>query len=398
MNDRLSERLNGPISTQELERRWGAIRAEMAAAGIDVLVAQNNNDHMGGYLRYITDVPAVNGYPLTVIVPADAEMTLVRHGTLDGELAIGDDHPILRGVERVLSTASFSSVSYTHLYDAKLALRALQPYARGRIGLLGTYQMGHAFAKFLVEELPHADFIEASDLVDRVRMIKSDEEIALIRRTAELQDIAMAAAFDRIEPGLRDSDIAATAQHVAQEHGAEQGIFLCASMPPGAAEPFGPRHLQDRVIRSGDTFALLVETNGPGGLYTELGRSCVLGEPAESLLEDFAFALEAQRMCVDMLKPGASSALVFAEYNEFMREHGRPVENRVHCHSQGCDMVERPLIRSDETWAIDARMNITCHPGYLRNGLFTWVCDNFLVKADGTAERLHAFPQIIVQR
>ena len=56
----LSERLNTPISTAELERRWGAVRAAMAAEKIDVLLMQNNNDHMGGYVRYFTDMPATN--------------------------------------------------------------------------------------------------------------------------------------------------------------------------------------------------------------------------------------------------------------------------------------------------------------------------------------------------
>src|ERR1700754_900242 len=81
----LSERLNTPISTAELERRWSAVRAAMAAAKIDVLLMQNNNDHMGGYVKYFTDMPATNGYPNTVVFPADDEMTVVCQGPFDGD-------------------------------------------------------------------------------------------------------------------------------------------------------------------------------------------------------------------------------------------------------------------------------------------------------------------------
>ncbi len=63
----LSERLQTPISTAELERRWAAVRAAMKREGVDVLLMQNNNDHMGGYVKYFTDMPATNGYPQTVI-------------------------------------------------------------------------------------------------------------------------------------------------------------------------------------------------------------------------------------------------------------------------------------------------------------------------------------------
>ena len=52
----LSERLSTPISTAELERRWTAVRAAMEADKIDVLLMQNNNDHMGGYVKYFTDL------------------------------------------------------------------------------------------------------------------------------------------------------------------------------------------------------------------------------------------------------------------------------------------------------------------------------------------------------
>ena len=67
----MNERLLTPISTAELERRWSLVRSEMADRGIDALVMQNNNDWLGGYVKWFTDLPAVNGYPRTVIFYAD---------------------------------------------------------------------------------------------------------------------------------------------------------------------------------------------------------------------------------------------------------------------------------------------------------------------------------------
>ena len=75
--EQLSERLQTPISTAELERRWKAVRAAMERNKIDVLLMQNNSDQMGGYVKYFTDLPATNGYPLTVVFPRDDLMTLV---------------------------------------------------------------------------------------------------------------------------------------------------------------------------------------------------------------------------------------------------------------------------------------------------------------------------------
>ena len=81
----LSGRLQTPISTAELERRWAAVRAAMEREKIDVLLMQNNNDYMGGYVKYFTDLPATNSYPLTVVFPRDDLMTAVGMGPFGGE-------------------------------------------------------------------------------------------------------------------------------------------------------------------------------------------------------------------------------------------------------------------------------------------------------------------------
>jgi Xaa-Pro aminopeptidase len=391
----LRERVHTPVSDAELERRWAAVRAAMAEHGIDVLVAQNTNDHMGGYVKWLTDVPAVNGYPLTVVFPREDAMSVVTHGPIGEDGPAGDG--LWRGVGRLMTTASFASAPYTREYDAELAARALEGFDGATVGLVSTYALSFAFVDRLSRSLPRARFAEASELVDRIKAIKSPEEQALIRGTAALQDAAMEAAFAAVEPGKRDSDIAAVAQHRSQELGSEQGIYLCASAPPGVPAAIGPRHLQHRVMQAGDVLMLLVENNGPGGHYAELGRTCVLGPAPQQLLEEHAFTLEAQRHCIGLLKPGARAAEVFAAYNAFMREHGRPEERRIHCHGQGYDLVERPLVRFDETMAIETGMNIVCHPTYVQDGTPSWICDNVLIGPDGAAERLHAFPPDVVE-
>src|SRR5215210_3128285 len=65
------------ISTAELERRWTRARKLMVERGADVLVMQNNNDWLGGYVKYFTDLPANHGYPRAVAFYRDDLMTVV---------------------------------------------------------------------------------------------------------------------------------------------------------------------------------------------------------------------------------------------------------------------------------------------------------------------------------
>ena len=81
--------------------------------------------------------------------------------------------------------------------------------------------------------------------------------------------------------------------------------------------------------------------------------------------DEYAFALEARKFNLGLLKPGAPCKDIFAAYNEFMRSNGRPEEKRLHCHGQGYDLVERPLIRNDEPMNIEMDMNIVVHPTYI---------------------------------
>ena len=396
----LSERLQTPISTAELERRWAAVRAAMERDKIDVLLMQNNSDQMGGYVKYFTDLPATNGYPLTVVFPRDDLMTLVSQGPFGGVTELnGKSDGTRRGVKRWYTTPSYSSCYYTAPYDPELAAKALEPYAGGTIGLVGTYQMSFAMVDYMQKgRFSNSKFVDASDLVDRIKVIKSPEEMELIKRAALMQDGAMAAAFAAVKPGMRDTEVAAVAQHYSQCHGSENGIYLCASMPLGKPSKFANRHLQNRVIQEGDQIALLVEDNGPGGMYTELGRSCVVGAKVPQAMKDeLVFCIESRKLTLDLLKPGASCKDIWDAFNAFMRKNGRPMEARLYCHGQGYDLVERPLIRNDEPMTIEKDMNIVVHPTYIYSGYLNWLCDNYLIGGNGPGDRLHQFPEHIVE-
>ena len=80
-----------------------------------------------------------------------------------------------------------------------------------------------------------------------------------------------------------------------------------------------------------------------------------------------------------------------------MRQKGKPEEQRLYCHGQGYDLVERPLVRFDEPMLIQKNMNITCHPNYVTKRFFNSITDNYLIGDNGVVEHLHRFPEEIVE-
>src|SRR5918995_756963 len=161
----MAERVISPISTAELERRWAAVRAAMAARKIDVLVMQNSNEFSGGYVKWFTKLP-----------PGD---------------------PVRRGIKRFLASPNFMGASFTTALDLENIDKAMAEYSGATIGLIAQGSMSHALGEHLKHgKLGNARFVDATELIDRLMVIKSAEEIALIRATAHLQDRAMRAAFD----------------------------------------------------------------------------------------------------------------------------------------------------------------------------------------------------------
>jgi Xaa-Pro aminopeptidase len=201
-----------------------------------------------------------------------------------------------------------------------------------------------------------------------------------------------------IKPGMKDFEVAALAQYASQLRGSEDGIYLGSSAPLG--QPTGilrRRHFQGREIKSGDYFTLLIENNGPGGFYTELGRTIVLGKAPQELRDELALILEAQKNTLRQLKPGARCSEIYKNHCAYMASVNRPGETRLYAHAQGYDLVERPLIRDDETMTIREGMNLAVHPGHATQSYYVWICDNYLITREGPSACLHKTPQQIFE-
>jgi Xaa-Pro aminopeptidase len=392
-----NERILTRISDDELERRWSAIRREMRARKIDALIMQTTNDWVGGYPKWFTDLPATNGYPRTVIFHRDDAMTVIEMGPMGAARDLDGRDLLHRGVGKLLHTPSFLSIAYTHDYDAELAVTALKQRAYSTVGFVGKGALPHAFVARLEGELAGTAFVDATELVDRIKAIKSPEEIALIRRCAEMQDAVFAAVLKHIRPGLRDIDVTAFAQQEGLRLGSEQGIFLGGSAPVGVRSPFVPRYMQGRTLKEGDHLSLLIEINGPGGFYTEIARTIVLGKASNELKDGFEAVREAQDFSLSLIKPGVSCREIHLAHNGYMEKQSLPPELRLYAHGQGYDMVERPLIRSDETMTIEAGMNLAVHPGYETPSIFAVICDNYIVESDGPGACLHRTPKQIFE-
>ena len=148
-------------------------------------------------------------------------------------------------------------------------------------------------------------------------------------------------------------------------------------------------------LREGDHLSLLIEVNGPGGMYTEIARTIVLGRASNELKDGFEAVRQAQDHTLSLMKPGAAPRDIHAAHDAYMKQRGMPPELRLYAHGQGYDLVERPCIRDDEPMKLKANMNITVHPTIGSSRIWVSMWDNWLITETGVSERLHKTAQDI---
>jgi Xaa-Pro aminopeptidase len=331
---------------------------------------------------------------MTVVFPINDGMTTITSGGKPpGDL--GPPAWTLRGVQHRLTAPYFPSLHYSGTYDAELVVQAIKERKDATVGLVNTAQMTAMFHLHLLKHLPGVNFVDATDLVDEIKAVKSAEEIGFLMKTIALQDAALEYARTVIRPGRKVFEIVADVVHKVTDLGSEEQLVIGGCAPYGTAASPQKRHFQNRTVRDGDQFTLMIEVNGPGGMYGEVGRCFFLGKVPAELYDAHELLKETQHYTVSLLKPGADPKEIWKANNDFLVSKGQPMETRLYAHGQGYDLVERPAIRDDEPMKLKPNMNITVHPtiGSSRYWLSMW--DNWLITETGVSDRLHKTPQEI---
>jgi len=150
-------------------------------------------------------------------------------------------------------------------------------------------------------------------------------------------------------------------------------------------------------MQHGDHMNVLIESNGPGGEWTEVGRMISFGKVPQATHDALDICIEAQALTASHCVVGADPAEIFAKHNEFMVKHGSAPEKRLHSHGQGYDAVERPFIRADETMKLPDNVNLAVHPAFVAGNVFTSICDNIIVSGSKGGTFIHETPKKIFE-
>jgi Xaa-Pro aminopeptidase len=149
--------------------------------------------------------------------------------------------------------------------------------------------------------------MDLSRELGRIRWVKSQEEIAALRRAAVLTDLALEALVEGVCPGMTDRDLPALMQAAVQPHGGQLDLCYLASTPMRAPQVCVPaQNLSSRTIQKGDI--IITEIGAAWKGYSgQIHRPIAVGEPPTAeYWRLYETALEAYHRIVDAIRPGAT--------------------------------------------------------------------------------------------
>lgn len=204
-------------------------------------------------------------------------------------------------------------------------------------------------------------FVQTSDQVERFRIKKDSDEIALIREAVQLASGIFPGVLRAIGRGETENDVAAELEHLARRAGAEKMSFeTIVAAGPHSALP----HARPTLSKIGRGFVVLDYGVILGGYCSDMTRTVSVGTPSKAAKEMYAAVLEAQLAGISAVRAGVEAQQVDAAARSVLKRHKL---DRYFTHSLGhgvgIEIHESPRLAKGQTLTLEAGMVVTIEPG-----------------------------------
>lgn len=239
----------------------------------------------------------------------------------------------------------------------------------------------------LVEMLPDLEMTPTRSLVEELREVKDDAEIATMREAAAVVDRALASVLEQGLIGRAERDVAFALHGAMLAEGAQEPSFatIVASGPRGAR----PHHVPGADPVPAGTLVVIDMGAVVDGYCSDMTRTVATGPLPARLAEIYAVCLDAQEAALSAAAPGMTGAdldavararIAAAGYGECFG-HGLG-------HGVGLVIHERPGVRPESSDALRAGMAITIEPGIYLEGEAGVRIEDLIVLREGGGELL----------
>lgn len=347
--------------------RLKKLRAAIREAGCDAALLTNAND-----IRYITGFSGEDSYAVvasrSVIVISDFRFE-EDLGVVDGiarvHLRKGD---IVEAVRTVVGDLNPDSLA---IQSEHVSVHLRQRLAKA----VGTRRLKPTVG-----------------LLTKLRLIKDDSEIKVIRKAVKIQEAALLETLETIKPGQTESHIAATLEYNLKSLGASGVSFptIVAARANGSKP-----HATPGKTKTGAGQPLLIDWGAKlDGYCSDMTRTFSLGTWSKKMAQVYEIVLAAQVAAIKAVGPGVSTRAVDSAARDIIADAGYG-DRFGHGlgHGIGLDIHEGPRVAQQAETTLEAGMIVTIEPGvYLPGVGGVRIEDDILVTASG-ATNLCSLPK-----
>jgi Xaa-Pro aminopeptidase len=262
---------------------------------------------------------------------------------------------------------------------------------------LGFEQDALTYGEFKVyEEKVGTEFVPTSGLIEKLRLIKTDSEIKILKDAAQIADAAFQHILSFIRPGISELEVSNELEFFMRKQGATSSSFdTIVASGKRSALPHGVA--SEKLIEKGD-FVTLDFGAYYKGYCSDITRTIAVGEPSPELKRIYDIVLEAQLRGVNGIKAGMTGREADALTRDYIAENGYG-EAFGHStgHGIGLEIHEGPALSVRSDMVLEPGMVVTVEPGiYVPNLGGVRIEDDILITKDGNEILTHSPKELII--
>lgn len=235
--------------------------------------------------------------------------------------------------------------------------------ARLQINRLGFEAEHLTMAQYIdFKETIQAELLVTKGVIEKMRQIKTDEEVEILRKAAKIADDAFEHILNYIKPGVREIEIANELEYFMRKQGATESSFdtivasgVRSSLPHGVAS--------EKAIEQGELVTLDF-----GALYkgycSDITRTVAVGDVSDELRNIYDIVLAAQEKAVANIRVGMTGKEADALTRDYITEKGYgDYFGHSTGHGIGLEIHEGPALASRSDTILEKNMVVTVEPG-----------------------------------
>lgn len=259
------------------------------------------------------------------------------------------------------------------LFEVVIYAKGLAKELPALVKRLGTRKLGfeskrvsvhqhHAFQKALGAQSCEVTLIPVEDIVERLRLVKSSQEVDYTAKALALAEQVFRHVVKSLKPGMTEKAVAWDMERGLREAGADALSFpVIVAAGPNSALPHAIP--TDRIIQKGEP--ILFDWGAKlNGYCSDTSRTVILGPPDETFKKVYQTVLDAQQMAIQAIKAGANSKSVDAVARDHIRDKGFDGKfGHGLGHGTGMAVHEEPRLSPLKETVLENGMIVTVEPG-----------------------------------